>query len=78
MEDFSWATALAALGRARRANATRLTVLRSVSDYSYEPTGAELATWFFTDDHACEDDAFRSLVAAGTPLLEDVLRGAAP
>jgi len=76
-EDYAFATAHAALGRAGRVNATRLVVLRGASDYTHEPAGANFSQWFF-GSLKCADDAFASLLAAGRPLLEDVLAGRAP
>ena len=45
-EDLALAAAIGALGRVGRANATRLLVLRAASDYSYEPLGGDLRTWY--------------------------------
>ena len=73
-EDLAFAASIHALGRLQRANASRLAVLRSVSDYCYAPDGVELLNWFFHDPtHMCTDEAFEALVLAGTPVLRAVL-----
>ena len=67
-EDLALAEALSALGRAGLANASRLVVMRSASDYAYEPHGAELRQWFFGPTHMV-DGAFAALVTAGLPIV---------
>ena len=49
-EDVAFAQALGSLDRVGRANASRLIVMRSASDYCYAPDGAALQPWFFHDD----------------------------
>lgn len=67
-EDLALATALSALTRAGRANASRLVVMRSASDYAYPPAGHEMATWFFGPTHMT-GDSFGGLVLAGMPIV---------
>ena len=69
-EDMAFAASLTALSRAGRANATQLIVLRSASDYCYQPAGDSLRRWFFEDAlHMLHDEPFSALVAAGMPIV---------
>ena len=67
-EDWAFAEALGSLSRAGRANASRLLVLRAASDYSYEPDGADLSTWFFSGNMVGAD-ALQALFLAGAPVV---------
>ena len=72
--DLAFAQAITALSRGGRANASRLIVLRSASDYTYEPDGDDIGRWFFHDDsHMLASEAFDALVTAGMPILSMIV-----
>jgi len=72
--DLAFAQAISALSRGGRANASRLIVLRSASDYTYEPDGDDIGRWFFHDDsHMLASEAFDALVTAGMPSLSMIV-----
>jgi hypothetical protein len=70
-EDLPIARALSALARAGRANASRLVVLRGISDYTCPPAADELTTWFWSESHMVHG-AFDSLVRAGMPIVRQL------
>eukprot|EP00908_Phaeocystis_cordata_P020496 Transcript_32152.p2 GENE.Transcript_32152~~Transcript_32152.p2 ORF type:complete len:403 (+),score=119.12 Transcript_32152:91-1299(+) len=77
-EDVAFAQALGSLDRVGRANASRLIVMRSASDYCYAPDGAALQPWFFHDDtHMAGREAFDALVVAGLPVVRALAAAAA-
>lgn len=75
MEDTAIATALNGLDKAGRATKDRLLILRTASDYSYQPPGADLVDWVFSDSHMSpEDEAFEAAWLTGSPVIFDLLK----
>ena len=68
MEDYAIAQALVSLDRGRRANASRLVVFRSASDYCYPPDGKSVSTWFFGATHMATPEALAAVYAAAAPI----------
>ena len=74
MEDLGVATALTTLTRIRRANVSRLVVMRSASDFSYPPARRPISEWFFHDPlHMRTQEAFDALITAGMPIVRGML-----
>lgn len=72
-EDLAVAEALSSLTRRSPslANVSRLIVVRSASDFTYEPSGTPyqpLSEWFFDDSHMCMREAFDAVYAVGAPI----------
>ena len=78
MEDTAVAEALLALESAGLANASRLLVLRSGSDFTYPPPGQELAGWLFGGGHFFEQQANAAAHIAGSAVLAALSAGARP
>jgi len=74
MEDTAIATALASLERAGRASGVaNLLVLRTVSDYSYQPPGLDLVDWVFGPTHMSPaDEAYEAAWLVGSPVILDL------
>ena len=79
MEDTAVAAAIGGLARAGRANASRLLVLRTASDYSAPPPGVDLIEWFFDDArHMLFTEALEAAYVAGAPVVKALARGEYP
>ena len=72
MEDIAFAEALLSLDRIQMANASRLIVLRSASDFCYQPEGVDLQHWFFHDQLHMVSEGFTNLVIAGMPIVRAI------
>lgn len=72
MEDTSIACALDTLTKAGRANASRLLVLRTASDYSMPPPEQDLVEWFYSDGHYAMEQALEAAFAVGSAVASDL------
>lgn len=67
MEDSALALALNCLSSAGRANASRLLVLRTASDYSAQPPSVDLVEWFYAPDrHFAMDPSLEAAYVVGS------------
>lgn len=72
MEDTAIACALDALTEAGRANASRLLVLRTASDYSMPPPEQDLVNWFYSDGHYAMEQALEAAFVVGSAVARDL------